>query len=73
MVATGFSSTEEPNYVLPERKVMDLDEEQKKEITVPMSSPFESNTMTETLNKDPYLKPVEDVEPVQATRSEEVT
>jgi hypothetical protein len=38
-----------------------------------MSSPFESNTMTETLNKDPYLKPVEDVEPVQATRSEEVT
>ncbi len=73
LVATGFSSPEEPNYVLPERKVIDLDEEQKKEITVPMSSPFESNTMTETLNKDPYLKPVEDVEPVQATRSEEVT
>jgi len=72
IVATGFSSPEEPFYVLPERKVMDLDEEQKKEITVPMSSPFESNTMTETLDKDPYLKPVEDLEPVTATLIEEV-
>jgi cell division protein FtsZ len=52
---------------------MDLDEEQKKEITVPMSSPFESNTMTETLDKDPYLKPVADLEPVTATLIEEVT
>jgi cell division protein FtsZ len=73
LVATGFSSPEEASYVLPERKVMDLDEEQKKEITVPMSSPFESNTMTETLNKDPYLKPVADLEPVTATLVEEVT
>jgi cell division protein FtsZ len=73
LVATGFSSPEEASYVLPERKVMDLDEEQKKEITVPMSSPFESNTMTETLNKDPYLKPVGDLEPVTATLVEEVT
>jgi cell division protein FtsZ len=73
IVATGFSSPEEPFYVLPERKVMDLDEEQKKEITVPMSSPFESNTMTETLNKDPYLKPVADLEPVTAALIEEVT
>ena len=72
IVATGFSSPEEPFYVLPERKVMDLDEEQKKEITVPMSSPFESNTMTETLDKDPYLKPVADLEPVTATLIEEV-
>jgi cell division protein FtsZ len=73
IVATGFSSPEEPFYVLPERKVMDLDEEQKKEITVPMSSPFESNTMTETLDKDPYLKTVADLEPVTATLIEEVT
>ena len=72
LVATGFSSPEEASYVLPERKVMDLDEEQKKEITVPMSSPFESNTMTETLDKDPYLKPVADLEPVTATLIEEV-
>jgi cell division protein FtsZ len=72
IVATGFSSPEEASYVLPERKVMDLDEEQKKEITVPMSSPFESNTMTETLDKDPYLKPLEDLEPVTATLIEEV-
>jgi cell division protein FtsZ len=72
IVATGFSSPEEPFYVLPERKVMDLDEEQKKEITVPMSSPFESNTMTETLDKDPYLKPLADLEPVTATLIEEV-
>ena len=72
IVATGFSSPEEASYVLPERKVMDLDEEQKKEITVPMSSPFESNTMTETLDKDPYLKTVADLEPVTAALIEEV-
>ncbi len=70
LVATGFSSPEESDYVLPERKVMDLDEGQKKEITVQMSSPFESNTVTETLNKDPYLKTVEELDAAQSNCSE---
>lgn len=70
LVATGFSTVDAVNYVLPERKLMDLDEEQKKEIVSPMSSPFESNSVTETLNQEPYLKTEEPVvveqEPQQA-------
>jgi cell division protein FtsZ len=61
LVATGFSTVDAANYVLPERKLMDLDEEQKKEIVSPMSSPFESNSVTETLNQEPYLKSEEPV------------
>ena len=61
LVATGFSTVDAVNYVLPERKLMDLDEEQKKEIVSPMSSPFESNSITETLNQEPYLKSEEPV------------
>ncbi|MEY5132786.1 MAG: hypothetical protein RLZZ198_790 [Bacteroidota bacterium] len=61
LVATGFSTVDAVNYVLPERKLMDLDEEQKKEIVSPMSSPFESNSVTETLNQEPYLKSEEPV------------
>ena len=61
LVATGFTSLESTSYVLPERKMMDLDEEQKKEIVAPMTSPFESNSVTETLNQEPYLKSEEPV------------
>ncbi|MFM7596449.1 MAG: cell division protein FtsZ [Flavobacteriales bacterium] len=61
LVATGFSTVDSVNYVLPERKLMDLDEEHKKEIVSPMSSPFESNSVTETLNQEPYLKSEESV------------
>ena len=61
LVATGFTSLESTSYVLPERKMMDLDEEQKKEIVAPMTSPFESNSVTETLNQEPYLKSEESV------------
>lgn len=61
LVATGFSTVDAVNYVLPERKLMDLDEEQKKEIVSPMSSPFESNSITDTLNQEPYLKSEEPV------------
>ena len=56
LVATGFSTVDAVNYVLPERKLMDLDEENKKEIVSPMSSPFESNSVTDTFNQEPYLK-----------------
>jgi cell division protein FtsZ len=61
LVATGFTSLDSTSYVLPERKMMDLDEEQKKEIVSPMTSPFESNSVTETLNQEPYLKSEEPV------------
>ena len=61
LVATGFSTVDAVNYVLPERKLMDLDEEQKKEIVSPMSSPFESNSITDTLNQEPYLKSEEPI------------
>jgi len=61
LVATGFSTVDAVNYVLPERKLMDLDEENKKEIVSPMSSPFESNSVTDTLNQEPYLKSEEPV------------
>jgi cell division protein FtsZ len=61
LVATGFTSLESTSYVLPERKMMDLDEEHKKEIVAPMTSPFESNSVTETLNQEPYLKSEESV------------
>ncbi|MFN4952175.1 MAG: cell division protein FtsZ [Flavobacteriales bacterium] len=61
LVATGFSTVDAVNYVLPERKLMDLDEEHKKEIVSPMSSPFESNSITDTLNQEPYLKSEEPV------------
>lgn len=61
LVATGFTSLESTSYVLPERKMMDLDEEHKKEIVAPMTSPFESNSVTETLNQEPYLKSEEPV------------
>jgi cell division protein FtsZ len=61
LVATGFSTVDAVNYVLPERKLMDLDEEHKKEIVSPMSSPFESNSVTDTFNQEPYLKSEEPV------------
>jgi cell division protein FtsZ len=61
LVATGFTSLESTSYVLPERKMMDLDDEHKKEIVAPMTSPFESNSVTETLNQEPYLKSEEPV------------
>jgi cell division protein FtsZ len=61
LVATGFTSLDSTSYFLPERKMMDLDEEQKKEIVSPMTSPFESNSVTETLNQEPYLKSEEPV------------
>lgn len=68
LVATGFSTVDSSSYVLPERKLMDLDEEQKKEIVSPMSSPFESNSVTETLNQEPYLKSEEPVVVEQETQ-----
>lgn len=62
IVATGFTSLEIGSYVLPERKMMDLDEENKIEIVNQMSSPFETASVTATLNQEPFLKSTEEVE-----------
>jgi cell division protein FtsZ len=55
LVATGFSSnTNESTVAIPERKVMNLTDEVKNEITAPLSSPFDA---TSSVPKDvPFLK-----------------
>jgi len=53
LVATGFSALDAGSYVLPERKMMDLNEENKKEIVSPLSSPFDA---VNTQSEEPYLK-----------------
>jgi cell division protein FtsZ len=58
VIATGFSSNENSTYVAPERKVMVLDEDLKKEIVSPLNSPLQSaqtqTIPTETI-QEPYL------------------
>ena len=58
IIATGFSSNENSTYVAPERKVMVLDEDLKKEIVSPLNSPLQSaqtqSIPTETI-QEPYL------------------
>jgi len=58
VIATGFSSNENSTYVAPERKVMVLDEDLKKEIVSPLNSPLQSaqtqSIPTETI-QEPYL------------------
>jgi cell division protein FtsZ len=57
LVATGFSSNNSTaNVFIPERKVMSLNDEDKKEIKTPMSSPFEAGSLQETPLDEPYLK-----------------
>lgn len=55
LVATGFSSnTNEGTVAIPERKVMNLTDEVKNEITAPLSSPFDATASTP--NDEPFLK-----------------
>ncbi|NBU91592.1 MAG: cell division protein FtsZ [Flavobacteriia bacterium] len=55
LVATGFSSSNNQGSVsLPERKVMNLTDEVKKEITAPLTSPFE--TTEAKIWDEPFLK-----------------
>lgn len=57
LVATGFSSNNsEAGEVIPERRVMNLTDEFKKEIKVPLSSPFE--VKDGTITDEPFIKPV---------------
>lgn len=62
LIATGFSSTPITGFEkAPERKIVSLEEEHKKEITAPLSSPIEQAkdihvTVQEQLTQEPFLK-----------------
>jgi cell division protein FtsZ len=61
LIATGFSSTPITGFEkAPERKIVSLEEENKKEITAPLVSPFEQAVVTPTiqeqLSQEPFLK-----------------
>ena len=64
LVATGFSSVDSNTVQWPERKIMELNEETKVEVTKPMQSPFDIPTpIDQELSQDPYLK-TDEVEPL---------
>jgi cell division protein FtsZ len=69
LIATGFSSTPITGFEkAPERKMVSLEEENKKEITAPLVSPFEQAvnvvpTVQEQLTQEPFLK-TEEIENV---------
>ena len=64
LVATGFSSVDSNTVQWPERKIMELNEETKVEVTKPMQSPFDIPTpIAHELSQDPYLK-TDEVEPL---------
>ncbi len=69
LIATGFSSTPITGFEkAPERKIVSLEDENKKEITAPLVSPFEqavvSPTVQEQLTQEPFLKTEPSVENV---------
>ncbi len=70
LIATGFSSTPITGFEkAPERKIVTLEDESKKEITAPLVSPFETapvynQTVQEQLTQEPFLKTEEVVENV---------
>lgn len=61
LIATGFSPTHITDYEkAPERVVISMSEEARKEITTPLQTPVQQNqTVTEQLAQAPYLKLVE--------------
>jgi cell division protein FtsZ len=72
LIATGFSSTPITGFEkAPERKIVSLEEENKKEITAPLVSPFEQAVVTPTiqeqLTQEPFLKTEEVIENVIPT------
>ncbi|MFY7667371.1 MAG: cell division protein FtsZ [Crocinitomicaceae bacterium] len=72
LIATGFSSTPITGFEkAPERTIVSLEEDNKKEITAPLVSPFEQAkeiqpTVQEQLTQEPFLK-TESVENVIPT------
>ena len=57
LVATGFSSVDSNTVQWPERKIIELTDDAKVEVTQPMQSPFDIPTpIDQELSLDPYLK-----------------
>ncbi|MFM7566400.1 MAG: cell division protein FtsZ [Flavobacteriales bacterium] len=74
LVATGFSSADTNTVQWPERKIMELTEETKVEITQPMQSPFDIPTpVAQELAQDPYLKSDEVSVPADADEESIIT
>jgi cell division protein FtsZ len=74
LVATGFSSVDTNTVQWPERKIMELTEETKVEITQPMQSPFDIPTpVAQELAQDPYLKSDEVSVPADAVEESIIT
>jgi cell division protein FtsZ len=72
LIATGFSSTPITGFEkAPERKIVSLEEGNKKEITAPLVSPFEQAVVTPTIQEqlaqEPFLKTEEVVDNVIPT------
>jgi cell division protein FtsZ len=73
LIATGFSSTPITGFEkAPERTIVSLEEDNKKEITAPLVSPFEQAkeiqpTVQEQLTQEPFLKTESTVENVIPT------
>lgn len=57
IIATGFQIGSTNSYEKVERKVMPLEEDAKKEVVAPLSSPTQSQpTVAETMEAEPFLK-----------------
>jgi cell division protein FtsZ len=61
LIATGFSSTPITGFErAPERKIVALEEEHRKEIVSPLESPVQHTTIQSEINQEPFLKEEED-------------
>ena len=75
LIATGFSSTPITGFEkAPERTIVSLEEDNKKEITAHLVSPFEQatavqSTVQEQLTQEPFLKTEQTIENVIPTGS----
>jgi cell division protein FtsZ len=61
LIATGFSSTPITGFErAPERKIVALEEEHRKEIVSPLESPVQHTTIQSEINQEPFLKEEEE-------------
>ena len=57
LIATGFSSTPITGFErAPERKIVALEDEHRKEILSPLESPVQYTTIQSEINQEPFLK-----------------
>ncbi len=63
LIATGFSSKPITGFErAPERKIVALEEEHRKEIVSPLESPVQHTTIQSEINQEPFLKEEEQQE-----------